>query len=46
MKSYAIGPAPARESYLNQDSDGGSGSGADALHPGTILAEKREFASV
>ncbi len=46
-QSYAIGPAPARESYLNQDILMAvlSKSGADALHPGYgFLAENAEFA--
>ena len=38
-ETYAIGPAPARESYLNQDAllDVLKKSGADGLHPGLRL---------
>lgn len=46
-ESYAIGPAPARESYLQQDTILGvlERSGADGLHPGYgFLSENAEFA--
>jgi acetyl-CoA carboxylase biotin carboxylase subunit len=46
-ETYAIGPAPARESYLDQDRILGvmKQSGADALHPGYgFLSENAEFA--
>src|SRR3712207_5556333 len=46
-QTYAIGPAPARESYLNQDAilDALRKTGADALHPGYgFLSENAEFA--
>ncbi|HEY0337280.1 MAG TPA: biotin carboxylase N-terminal domain-containing protein, partial [Burkholderiales bacterium] len=46
-EAYAIGPAPARESYLNQDAilDVLRKSGADALHPGYgFLSEDAGFA--
>jgi acetyl-CoA carboxylase biotin carboxylase subunit len=46
-ETYAIGPAPARESYLNQDRllEVIGNSRADALHPGYgFLAENADFA--
>jgi acetyl-CoA carboxylase biotin carboxylase subunit len=46
-ETYAIGPAPARESYLNQDAIIGvlKKSHADGLHPGYgFLSENAEFA--
>ena len=46
-ESYAIGPAPARESYLNQDAilDVLRRSHADGLHPGYgFLSENASFA--
>ena len=46
-ETYAIGPAPARESYLNQDLiiDILRKSGADGLHPGYgFLSENAAFA--
>ena len=46
-ESYAIGPAPARESYLNQDTilDVLGKSRADGLHPGYgFLSENAGFA--
>ena len=46
-ESYAIGPAPARESYLNQDAllDVVRKSRADGLHPGYgFLSENAAFA--
>ncbi len=46
-ESHAIGPAPARESYLNQDAliEMIRRSGADALHPGYgFLSENAGFA--
>ncbi len=46
-ETYAIGPAPARESYLNQDAllEVVRQSHADGLHPGYgFLAENPEFA--
>ena len=46
-QTFAIGPAPARESYLNQDTliDVLRQSGADGLHPGYgFLSENAGFA--
>ena len=46
-ETYAIGPAPARASYLNQDAliDVMKRSGADGLHPGYgFLSENAAFA--
>jgi acetyl-CoA carboxylase biotin carboxylase subunit len=46
-QTFAIGPAPARESYLNQDTiiEVLKQSGADGLHPGYgFLSENAEFA--
>src|SRR5689334_24033683 len=46
-QTYAIGPAPARESYLNQDTliEVLKKSHADGLHPGYgFLSENAEFA--
>jgi acetyl-CoA carboxylase biotin carboxylase subunit len=46
-ETYAIGPAPARESYLNQEKllEVLRSSKADALHPGYgFLSENPEFA--
>jgi len=46
-QTYAIGPAPARESYLNQDTliEVLRQSGADGLHPGYgFLSENAGFA--
>jgi acetyl-CoA carboxylase biotin carboxylase subunit len=46
-QTFAIGPAPARESYLNQDTiiDVLKRSGADGLHPGYgFLSENAGFA--
>ena len=46
-ESYAIGPAPARESYLNQDTliEVMRKAGADGLHPGYgFLSENAAFA--
>jgi acetyl-CoA carboxylase biotin carboxylase subunit len=46
-ESHAIGPAPARESYLNQDAliDVLRKSGSDGLHPGYgFLSENAGFA--
>ncbi len=45
--AYPIGPAPARESYLNATRiiDAARQSGADAIHPGYgFLSENAEFA--
>ena len=47
-ETYAIGPAPARESYLNQDTilDVLKKSRADGIHPGYgFLSENAEFAA-
>jgi acetyl-CoA carboxylase, biotin carboxylase subunit len=46
-ETYAIGPAPARESYLNQDTivDVARKSGVDGIHPGYgFLSENAGFA--
>jgi acetyl-CoA carboxylase, biotin carboxylase subunit len=46
-ETYAIGPSPARESYLNQDVliDVLRKAGADGLHPGYgFLSENAQFA--
>src|SRR5690606_17831487 len=46
-ESHNIGPAPARDSYLNQEALLGvlKQSGADGVHPGYgFLAENSEFA--
>ncbi|HVO04690.1 MAG TPA: acetyl/propionyl/methylcrotonyl-CoA carboxylase subunit alpha [Candidatus Cybelea sp.] len=45
--AYEIGPAPARESYLNQAAilKAAKASGADAIHPGYgFLSENADFA--
>jgi acetyl-CoA carboxylase biotin carboxylase subunit len=44
--AYCIGPAPSRESYLNQDAilEAAKKSGADAIHPGYgFLSENASF---
>jgi len=46
-EAHGIGPAPARESYLNQTAvlAAAKASGADAIHPGYgFLSENAEFA--
>jgi len=46
-KSVCIGPAPSKESYLNQKAliDAAKASGASAIHPGYgFLSENAEFA--
>ena len=46
-EAVRIGPAPARESYLNIDAilDAAKSTGADAVHPGYgFLSENAEFA--
>src|ERR1044072_2709791 len=43
---YCVGPAPSRESYLNQQNilDAAKKSGADAIHPGYgFLSENASF---
>jgi acetyl-CoA carboxylase biotin carboxylase subunit len=47
LEAYPIGPAPARESYLNVERiiDAAKRAGADAIHPGYgFLAENATFA--
>ena len=46
-ETYAIGPSPAKDSYLNQDTliDVIKRSGADGVHPGYgFLSERADFA--
>ena len=46
-EAYLLGPAPARESYLNAQKilDIAMAAGADAIHPGYgFLSENAEFA--